>query len=68
MILIMFQKDLDYLPTLREIRDEIIKAQLHDIQIKKQNWTNQTKFENIQSFYKMHWKLIFDLADLNDLD
>ena len=31
MILIMFQKDIPYFPTLREIRDELIQAQVYEL-------------------------------------
>ena len=31
----MFQKEIPYFPTLREIRDELIKAQIYDLQTNK---------------------------------
>ena len=44
MILIMFQKDIAYFPTLREIRDELILAQMKELSDKCANWTDRTLF------------------------
>lgn len=32
LVIIMFQEEIPYFPTLREIRDELIQAQLNDLQ------------------------------------
>lgn len=44
MILIMFLKDLNFFPTLREIRDELIQAQMHDIEVKSKIWKRHYNF------------------------
>ena len=64
MILIMFQKDISYFPTLKEIRDELILAQIHEIQNNSSLWDDQTKFDQLKKQYTLNWQLLFDLADL----
>ena len=40
MILIMFQRDISYFPSLRDIRNELIMGQLNILKQKSQRWTN----------------------------
>ena len=43
-ILIMFEEDYQYFPTLREIRDELIDAQMVELREASKEWTNQVNF------------------------
>ena len=66
MILIMFQNDTSYFPSIREIQDELIQAQLHEIQKNCQDWDNTSYFEQLKSDYARNWNILFDLAKLGD--
>ena len=70
MILIMFQIDLPYFPTLREIRDEIIKAQLHEINVNsiERSFRPTSLFGLLKESYKEKWNMLFELANLGDMD
>lgn len=68
MILIMFQRDIKYFPSMREIRDGLVEAQIHEIQTKSKNWNDKTCFAQIQSIYQLNWNLLFEMAELGDLD
>ena len=60
----MFQKEIPYFPTLREIRDELIKAQIYDLQTNKKHWNNKTKFNHLKNTYKVNWELLFEMTNL----
>ena len=47
----MFEKDYEYFPSLREIRDGLIKAQIRDLDGRKDNWSDKTKFNQIKKRY-----------------
>ena len=65
----MFANKVHYLPTLREIRDELIEAQLQQIQQKaKHTYSSKTNFTYLKDTYKDRWQMLFDLASLGDLD
>ena len=53
------------MPTLREIRDQLINAQMKDIQ-KKLN--SMTKFSAVLQKYKENWEFLFELGELGDID
>ena len=64
----MFQEDYQYFPTLREIRDQLVDAQLHEIDKENKNWDDQTKFKSLKNIYMSKWKMLFDIANLGNLD
>lgn len=69
MILILFQKDMSFFPSLREIRDELIKAQMMKIKYEYANvYTTKTDFEFIKSNYQEKWDLIFEFSNFDELD
>ena len=68
-ILLMLQKDINYFPTIREIRDQIIKAQINEINIQSQTvFSTRTNFSALGIIYSKNWKTLFKLAKLGDLD
>ena len=44
MILMMFQTDCQYFPSMKEIRDELVLAQMNELEIEKVKWDDETKF------------------------
>ena len=68
MILIMFQKDIGYFPTLREIRNELMAAQLDQVKITTQSWKDNWRFEQTKDYYMDIWRIVFSLEKLGDLD
>ena len=44
MILIMFQEDISYFPSMKEIRDELIQAQIKVIQNRCLQWNKNTLY------------------------
>ena len=66
MILIMFQKDISYFPTIREIRDELIAAQLQKLHYDSRTWEKDDKtYHLLRDSYRKNWEFLFELADLN---
>lgn len=53
---------------MREIRDEIISAQIKMINEQSKEWCDDTKFQFLETFYAERWKMLFDLAKLGNLD
>ena len=69
MVLMMFQSQMSYFPTMREIRDELINAQIEMIQLESCSWNiNKSHFKYLADHYKQNWQLLFDLANLGNLD
>ena len=68
MILVMFQKDVRYFPSMREIRDELILAQVHQIHLESKQWNRQTLFGKIKESYVNNWNILFELANLENFD
>ena len=64
----MFQEDFNFFPTLREIRDQIIKAQINEIQEQSTQWDNSTRFVTLKKMYSYSWNMLFDLAGSGNLD
>ena len=64
----MFIKDLSYFPTLREIRDELIKAQIDQVRQYSESWDDDTNFKALSSIYANNWIMLFEIANLGDLD
>ena len=60
----MFQKEIPYFPTLKEIRDELIQAQLNELQQVSHHWNSSTKFIHLKSAYKSNWELLFEMDKL----
>ena len=52
MILIMFQKDISYFPSMKEIRDELIEAQINYLYQKSANWNKTSKFRMMKNKFK----------------
>ena len=63
----MFQKDLEYFPTLGEVRDDLIEAQLTLIRQKFKSIyrKNAHNFEIIMKSYAEKWKFLFELSELS---
>ena len=60
----MFQKEIPYFPTLKEIRDELIQAQLNELHQVSSLWTSSTKFIHLKNAYKTNWQLLFRMNNL----
>ena len=60
---------MSYFPTLREIRDELIEAQRSQVSTKSIHWTKEsTQIDLVRINYAENWQLLFELANLGDLD
>ena len=68
MILVMFQDDYQYFPSLREIRDELIKAQLNEIENESKSWNDDLNFKALKSIYTANWIMLFDMAKIGNLN
>lgn len=68
MILKMFESDFQYFPTLKEIRDGIVNAQMNVLQQKSKVWSNKTKFQMLKRSYADRWDMLFQVADLGNLE
>lgn len=64
----MFCEEQHYFPSLREIRDELVNAQLKNINDRSKKWSNRTRFTSLLESYKAKWNLLFELSELGDLD
>ena len=64
----MFEKYPSYLPTLREIRDGLIKGQMKILENNSQYWSGKTKFTLLKKSYKAKWETLFKIGDLGDID
>ena len=66
----MFQQDPSYFPTLREIRDELIQAQIKLIETESRQVYSKdgTNFAFFKMIYKEKWDFLFSLADIGDLN
>ena len=67
MVLMMFQKQYAYFPTLKEIKDELSLGQIHNIHSERKYWKLNSDFNYLKAEYTNNWTLLFQLADL-DLD
>ena len=50
-----------YFPTLRDIRDGIIRAQINVLNINSRAWNSETLFKQIKSSYESNWETLFDI-------
>ena len=64
----MFEEDYQYFPSLREIRDGLIRAQQQILEKEKLNWSDKTKFDLLILGYEEQWKFLFDIPKLGNLD
>lgn len=48
MILVMFQNDIQYFPSMEQIRDQLIKAQMKQIDIESRNWCEQINYKALK--------------------
>ena len=55
MVLIMFQKQYPYFPSLREIRDELIEGQIDHIRTECKEWNSDYEFKVLKSEYAYNW-------------
>ena len=67
-ILQMFEQDYQYFPTLREIRDGLIKGQMKVLEDDKEDWSEDTDFGSVTTDYEADWQKLFALKSLGDLD
>ena len=63
----MFQRDLQYFPTMREIRDELIEAQINQISIKAQDWENINRIDKLVEIYTDKWEWLFKIGNLGTI-
>lgn len=68
MLLVLFQNDLQYFPSMREVRDQLIRAQMKQIDDECKDWTYKIDFRKLKSIYYEKWKILFDLAKLKNFD
>ena len=69
MILKIFEMDYQYFPTLREIRDGLIKAQIKQLEKDQETWSDKTRFHLMKDSYIYNWQKLFSLSELKqDLD
>ena len=68
MILIMFQRNIPYFPSLREIRDELIQAQINEITLDCKSWQDRMSFKQLKSMYSSNWERVFELGDFGNLE
>jgi len=68
MILEMFESDRGYFPTLREIRDGLIKGQMMILKRKSKDWSGGTQFGLLKKNYESKWNMLFDFNKLGDID
>ena len=68
MILIMFDKEIHFFPTMQEIRDQLLKAMIFQLEKDSDYWDNNSRFEAMKKIYMYRWSMLFDLANLGDLD
>lgn len=47
----MFEENFEYFPTLKEIRDGLIKGQIHMLETQKNNWNDESKFAAMKIGY-----------------
>ena len=59
LILYMHENKVDYFPTLREIRDGLIRGQIKILDADKELWSDKTQFEAMKTGYIEQWKLLF---------
>ena len=52
MVLELFEEDYQYFPSLKEIRDRLINAQIKMIEHKSKRWKDKIKINMIKSIYK----------------
>ena len=64
----MFQSDSHFFPSLKDIRDGLIKGQIKHLEQMSQIWSHKTKFQLLQSSYIEKWQLLFELESLGPLD
>ena len=68
LILYMFERDFEYFPTLREIRDGLIGGQMQELEKQKEAWCENRRYRALQIAYIIKWKLLFNFAHLGDLE
>ena len=68
MILQMFEEDYQYFPSLREIRDGLIKAQIQILQNASELWDDDIEFESLKNGYTYNWKILFNLSGFDSID
>ena len=67
-ILIMFEEDYQYLPSLREIKDSLVRAQKRFLEKDVDKWSNKTKFALLLDIYKTNWDKLFQIDKLGNID
>lgn len=67
-VLSMYEQEFNYFPTLREIRDDLIKGQIQLLEKERHEWTDDTKYNAMKKGYIAMWKMLFRLINLGGLD
>ena len=67
-ILHMFEQDYQYFPTLRNIKDGLMRAQMSQLNQEKREWHDKTKFRKLKDSYASKWKILFEIDQLGDID
>ena len=68
MALELFEEDYQYFPSLREIRDGLINAQIKMIENVSKKWNNKTKVDFLKEIYKDKWEILFNVGGVGDLN
>ena len=66
MILLMFDMDYQYFPTLSEIRDGLINAQINELETERDKWTDDMNFKGMRALYLANWTMLFQIKNLGD--
>ena len=64
----MFEKDIKYFPTMREIRDQLIRALIHKLDEDFSTTYTGMELQYMKKSYKTRWTMLFDMANLGNLD
>ena len=68
MSLELFEEDYQYFPSLKEIRDGLINAQIKMIENVSKKWNNKTKVDFLKGIYKDKWDYLFNIGGVGDLN
>ena len=68
MVLQLFEEDYQYFPSLKEIRDGLIKAQLQIIEKEKESYIDAPSLHMLKISYAEKWRYLFKLAKFGDIN
>lgn len=64
----MFEEDYQYLPSLKEIRDGLIRAQNKQLDKEMEDWQDKSHFWRMKAAYQKQWKMLFKMDGLKDIE